>query len=172
MILWTDILITNNTILYFSGWLTSVQTMLKAILYKEENILNSSTCIYVLWIHVFKVWKQDRTDLIKIHFQPKKNKLELTFCNQILMNSKDFTRSFVIYKDLSIVSGNKSLHSSSFIRLICIATEQARNYSVYRNGVVLVIQHIRSLQLLFHQNLCISWNLSILNIKDYVTNIY
>ena len=65
--------ITNNTILYFSGWLTSVQTMLKAILYKEENILNSSiyVCIYKI---KFKVWKQDRTDLIKIHFQPKKKK--------------------------------------------------------------------------------------------------
>ena len=171
MILWTDIL---QTIPYFSEWLTSVQTMLKAIILLEENILNSSIYVWIYKIK-FKVWKQDRTDLIKIHFQPKtkkQNKLELTFCNRILMNSKDFTRSFVIYKDLSIVSGNKSLHSSSFIRLICIATEQARNYSVYRNGVVLVIQHIRSLQLLFHQNLCISWNLSILNIKDYVTNIY
>ena len=47
--------------------------MLKAIILLEENILNSSiyVCIYKI---KFKVWKQDRTDLIKIHFQPKKKK--------------------------------------------------------------------------------------------------
>ena len=123
----------------------------------EENIYNTYTCMCHGKIRqTFPAHDGQYQNYISNQKKQKKKQLELTFCNRILMNSKDFTRSFVIYKDLSIVSGNKSLHSSSFILLICIATEQVRNYSVYRNGVVLVIQHIRSLQLLFHQNLCIS----------------